>query len=294
MEDISTNSSQWANSEKQPSFPLTELPLEIQFNVLRQCIVAPVPTVKSTIPGYIPLFGEAGAPGILRTCKIYATEGLRIAYALNTFCYSAYFDNSLLSQLPFFHRYIENLRLRHVYKTANPFSVAQGCAYMVGWLFRNAWQHETKELHYSSIKNPFPRLRNLQIDFHISGSDTPQPLKFDDWFTNMRTKSNRKWLACCTTQELNNCVQDVCERRPLLLEEIILTGLPHEDACGILFEMVPLVKPSGRMSAFEIEGGKAIVALSTKDIPAWIIEDRKRPDRTHVYWTLAVDGIVPT
>ena len=104
------------------TFPLTSLPIELHLRVLHYCIMAPIPIVNSCIPRAnqhgIAISEAAGQelinPGIIFTCKLYAAEGLAIAYASNTFLFtnissSKYFKPSSRD----FYSKIQNLIVRH-------------------------------------------------------------------------------------------------------------------------------------------------------------------------------------
>ena len=104
------------------SFPLASLSIELHLRMLQYCIVAPIPIVNPCTPRAnqhgIAVSEAAGQelinPGIIFTCKLYAAEGLAIAYASNTFLFtnissSKYFKPSSRD----FYSKIQNLIVRH-------------------------------------------------------------------------------------------------------------------------------------------------------------------------------------
>ena len=76
------------------SFPLDRLPMELQLQVLRDCLVTPQPALAFEIPKYSHSKSSIRIPSkdkyaintsILQTCRMFNVEGTKLFYSQNTF-----------------------------------------------------------------------------------------------------------------------------------------------------------------------------------------------------------------
>ncbi|KAI4089365.1 MAG: hypothetical protein L6R37_008054 [Teloschistes peruensis] len=233
-----------------PVFPLTKLPTELQLRVLWHCLVSSLPILNAGVPKPEQIvLVEDETPGqlrintsIIRTCKAYYDEGVKLLYSHNQFSYTC--DKPLERWKGKNLWRVEQLILRPLCRMDSEFPHRAAVVPMY-------WLRQCKNV------------KMLRLDFCgvTVGYD-------DDWEEDDDSMS----LLLETVEHM------VVERRhsniePYGISKLVMTGLPENDlGLFVLKSMALLVKPNGKIGIGTGQGDRRYTIG-----PASCLHDKERP-----------------
>ncbi|KAL8657542.1 MAG: hypothetical protein Q9202_007652, partial [Teloschistes flavicans] len=211
-------------------FPLTKLPTELQLRVLWHCLVSSLPILNAGVPKdeqSVLLDGET--PGqlrintsVIRTCKAYYHEGVKLLYSCNQFSYTC--------EKPLHHWRLESGVGKHLWRIEK-------------LILRALCRMDGDFPHRAAVVSMYwlRQIRNvkmLQIDF--CGVTVGYE---DDWEEDHDSMS-------LLLESVENTVIDRQHHGTGAngISELVITGLPENDlGLFVLRSMALLVRPNGRI-----------------------------------------------
>ncbi|KAL9584936.1 MAG: hypothetical protein Q9212_001814 [Teloschistes hypoglaucus] len=238
-----------------PIFPLTKLLTELQLRVLWHCLVSSLPILNAGVPmdEQVVLINDE-TPGqsrinasIIRTCKAYYNEGVKLLYSHNQFSYTC---EKPLEQWRGGNEVgknlwrIEQLTLRPLCRTDSEFPYRAAVVPMY-------WLRQCKNV------------KILQLDFCgvTVGYD-------DDWEEDDDSMS--LLLETVGNMVVERTHSSIASSG---MSELVITGLPENDlGLFVLRSMALLVQPNGKIGVGTgQEGRRYIIASSDRPL------DKERP-----------------
>ncbi|KAL9577159.1 MAG: hypothetical protein Q9203_007564 [Teloschistes exilis] len=238
-----------------PVFPLTKLPTELQLRVLWHCLVSSLPILDAGVPKEEQIvLVEDETPGqlrintsIIRTCKAYYDEGVKLLYSHNQFSYTC--DKPLER-----------------------------------WRGKNLWRVEQLSLRpLCRIDSEFPHMAAVVPMYWLRQCKNVRMLRLD--FCGVAVGYEDEWEEDDDSMSLllETVQHMVVERRHSNMDscgmsELVMTGLPENDlGLFVLKSMALLVQPNGKIGiGTGPEGRRYVIAPSDRPL------DKERPQTSVV------------